>query len=93
MIRPGSAKLKKGYRCWSIVVTNKLDEIDATLTEMVAEGSWCFLGVAQQLVERLNRMSESEVNDFIDRGDLAAFLECHMRRGPGKNKRDRPFTL
>jgi hypothetical protein len=84
-IKAGTAVLKRSYRSWSI-------EMEGTaFPRFVAEGSWCFFGEGQTLLQILNRMNAQEVNAFVDDGRLTQYLKEHMVRGPEKNKRDRGF--
>jgi hypothetical protein len=85
LIKPGTARLERSYRCWSIRMEGEL------LERFITEGSWCFLGEAQTLVQVLNRMDAAEVNRFVDGGDLEQYVKTRMVRGPGKNKRARRF--
>ena len=84
-IKAGTAVLKRNYRCWRI-------EMQGTeLPRFVAEESWCFFGEGQTLLQLLNRMDDQAVNEFVDGDRLTQYLQEHMVRGPGKNKRDRRF--
>jgi hypothetical protein len=85
-IKVGTAKLCRTYRAWSVWMSGTV------LPRFIIEGSWCFLGEAQRLTEKLNRMSEAEVNDFVDR-DLREYLKKRMVRGLGKKKYDRIYRL